>query len=97
MESQVSAELEICLTKQQTAFIRRTLMEAIDSMQVLLMTLHRENARWSSPETDALLEIEREEIAALQHMVDALAKLQKEQGWEVSPNSEESKAAPEAA
>jgi hypothetical protein len=88
MESKMSAELEICLTKQQSLFIRRTLMEAIDSMQVLLMTLHRENARWSSPETDALLEMDSAEIAALQHMVDALAKLQKEQGWDVSASAD---------
>jgi hypothetical protein len=77
----MTATFEVDLNKQQAAFIRRSLMQTIDSMRSLFIALHRENARWSSPETEAALLTDDLEIAALQHMVDELAKFQKAHGW----------------
>jgi hypothetical protein len=77
----MSATFEVDLNKHQAAFIRRSLMQTIDSMHSLFIALHRENARWSSPETEAALHTDDMEIAALQHIVDELAKFQKAHDW----------------
>jgi hypothetical protein len=72
---------EANLTKQEVAYIKKTLLLSIASMKALFLDLHRENARWRSPETDALLAQDEDEVAALQNMVDALRHLEAAQGW----------------
>jgi hypothetical protein len=77
----MSAVFETTLTQQEVAYIKQTLLLSIASMKALFLDLHRKNARWHSPETDALLAQDEDEVAALQHMVDALRHLEAAQGW----------------
>jgi hypothetical protein len=85
---------ETCLTEKQAFFLRRNLNQTIGSMRSLLQGLHRENARWHSLETDALLKEDEAEIAALQFVVDELDKLAKAHGWEMADTQREPTAAP---
>jgi hypothetical protein len=89
----LAATLAIDLNEQQAAFIRRSLAQTIESMRSLFLDLHRENMRWSSPETKAALIKDEAEIAALQRMVDALAELQRSQGWREAPDAAENRPA----
>lgn len=77
----MAVRFETYLTEKQAVFIRRSLAQTIDSMRLLLLGLHRENARWHSPETDNRLTEDEAEIAALQYLVDEIDKLEKSQGW----------------
>lgn len=76
----MTATFEIDLSHEQAKFIRTSLSQTIASVRALFFELHRENARWSSPETDALLAMDEAELAALQHMVDALTQFETSQG-----------------
>ncbi len=80
---------EAYLTEKQAFFIRRNLTQAIESMRALLRDLRRENARWHTTEADALMIRDEAEIAAIQHLVDALAAFQATQGWSELGVSEE--------
>lgn len=79
----MTSTFEIELTEAQAADIRKVLGQTIASMRTLFFDLHRENARWRSPETDALLAADETELAALQHMADALSAFQAMQGWQM--------------
>jgi hypothetical protein len=89
----MTAVFETNLTKQEVAYIKKTLLLSIASMKALFLDLHRENARWRSPETDALLAQDEEEIAALQNMADALGHLEAAQGWLEDESGEKGKEA----
>jgi hypothetical protein len=81
----MAAHFETFLTEKQANFLRRNLEQSIESMTALLFGLHRENARFLSPEVNAVLSEDEAEIAALQHVVDELMKFEAAHGWLSAP------------
>jgi hypothetical protein len=89
----MSVLLEIYLTEKQALIVRQNLALTINSMRTLLVDLNRENGRWHSKETDALLAQDQDEIAALQYVVDELDKFKKAHGWEDADGQSDAQAA----
>jgi hypothetical protein len=89
----MSVLLEMYLTEKQALIVRQNLALTINSMRALLVDLNRENGRWHSKETDALLTQDQDEIAELQYVVDELDKFKKANGWNDSDAESEAQAA----